>query len=584
MQLTQTMQATVNKESFPKMDKPKIDFTADRTFLVVQDDVMHYCQSLAERGGYNADQAILDKVYLPIGHGGALIQYPGTLGDPLDQMIFRSISECATAEVRRHILGTAKSWKSGHLAWVDIRSKFFPLGPEHRVKYQSELWSLKYDGVENEPVQDFFDRVRELSNRIYWSGGASSEGDVKGAIERALASCPVLKPVITNGHLYDLAGLEFQGKKLETHHKLTLEQMGKQTKYDSHMAAFAERRQRRPTRAQANGATRAPASSGSRPGMISLGDFEVSTRQLATVLAKRNGTGSQGDDRGGKWQNRGSKGADRDGKGDGKGTDRGGKGRGRRNNGAARRRTHNQAHLSADASMADADASAHVNDEYTDAMNIESAMIAAIADAGGDPEQEMHYYSDEDRAFLGNIGPADLDQYIGDNIGAVLDISLDPGIVSLTDSLLALSVTETLDRDTRRNAVSAVADCDKWTIDSGCSTTLCCHRDWFQRYQEARIPIKIANGKHVYAEGYGSIKIPVMLSSGTRGYLLIQRALHVPTCPTNLLSVAQLTDYGHTVALGKHRPRIELSNDGGTVNLDRTNRLWTFSPSAAVAQ
>ena len=52
--------------------------------------------------------------------------------------------------------------------------------------------------------------IRDLSNRIYWSGGASSEGDVKGAIERALASCPVLKPVITNGHLYDLAGLEFQ--------------------------------------------------------------------------------------------------------------------------------------------------------------------------------------------------------------------------------------------------------------------------------------------------------------------------------------------------------------------------------------
>ena len=69
-----------------------------------------------------------------------------------------------------------------------------------------------------------------------------------------------------------------------------------------------------------------------------------------------------------------------------------------------------------------------------------------------------------------------------------------------------------------------------------------------------------------------------------RGYLLIQRALHVPTCPTNLLSVAQLTDYGHTVALGKDRPRIELSNDGGTANLDRTNRLWAFAPSAAVAQ
>ena len=38
------------------------------------------------------------------------------------------------------------------------------------------------------------------------------------------------------------------------------------------------------------------------------------------------------------------------------------------------------------------------------------------------------------------------------------------------------------------------------------------------------------------------------------------------------------------VATSQHRPRIELSNEGGTANLDRTNRLWTFAPSAAVAQ
>ena len=58
-----------------------------------------------------------------------------------------------------------------------------------------------------------------------------------------------------------------------------------------------------------------------------------------------------------------------------------------------------------------------------------------------------------------------------------------------------------------------------------------------------------------------------------------------PKAPEWLVGVwTPCTDYGHTVALGKDRPRIELSNDGGTVNLDRTNRLWTFSPSAAVAQ
>ena len=86
-----------------------------------------------------------------------------------------------TSKARRSH-GSRGTWPGSTSAPSSSRS---PLGPEHRVKYESELWSLKYDGVENEPVQDFFDRVRELSNRIYWSGGASSEGDVKGAIERA---------------------------------------------------------------------------------------------------------------------------------------------------------------------------------------------------------------------------------------------------------------------------------------------------------------------------------------------------------------------------------------------------------------
>ena len=162
-----------------------------------------------------------------------------------------------------------------------------------------------------------------------------------------------------------------------------------------------------------------------------------------------------------------------------------------------------------------------------------------------------------------DLSPIDLEKYIGDNLGTDMDISISPDIQSLTDSLLALSVTEKLDRTTRRKAVAAVADALKWTIDSGASTTLCCHRDWFQNYQEARIPIKIANGKHVYAEGYGSVKIPVMTTSGTRGHILIQRVLHVPTCPTNLLSVAQLTDTGHTVALGKTDSHIEIKDGAG---------------------
>ena len=47
----------------------------------------------------------------------------------------------------------------------------------------------------------------------------------------------------------------------------------------------------------------------------------------------------------------------------------------------------------------------------------------------------------------------------------------------------------------------------------------CCQRDWLQgKFQQARIPIKIANGKYVYAGGYGSIsKTPLMTKGGKCG-------------------------------------------------------------------
>ena len=47
---------------------------------------------------------------------------------------------------------------------------------------------------------------------------------------------------------------------------------------------------------------------------------------------------------------------------------------------------------------------------------------------------------------------------------------------------------------------------------------MCCQRSWFKgKFQPARIPIKIANnGKYVYAEGYGSIKIPLVAKTGKR--------------------------------------------------------------------
>ena len=47
-----------------------------------------------------------------------------------------------------------------------------------------------------------------------------------------------------------------------------------------------------------------------------------------------------------------------------------------------------------------------------------------------------------------DLSPIDLEKYIGDNLGTDMDISISPGIQSLTDSLLALSVTEKRPRAT----------------------------------------------------------------------------------------------------------------------------------------
>ena len=54
-------------------------------------------------------------------------------------------------------------------------------------------------------------------------------------------------------------------------------------------------------------------------------------------------------------------------------------------------------------------------------------------------------------------------------------------------------------------------------------------------------------------------------ASSPRGHILVQRgALHVPTCPTNLLSVAQITDAGHTKS-SVSAMRQEFIEKGGTL-------------------
>ena len=122
-----------------RLDKPKIEFSKSKPFLPVQAQVQRFIKADAEAAGLNPELVVLEQYGLPLGPGGNNIDYRGRLGDPLDERIFDLILDLATPEVAGFIQRTAHTWKSGHLAWSDIRDHYFPLGAMHRTRYQQEL-------------------------------------------------------------------------------------------------------------------------------------------------------------------------------------------------------------------------------------------------------------------------------------------------------------------------------------------------------------------------------------------------------------------------------------------------------------
>ena len=48
----------------------------------------------------------------------------------------------------------------------------------------------------------------------------------------------------------------------------------------------------------------------------------------------------------------------------------------------------------------------------------------------------------------------------------------------------------------------------------------------------------------------------------------------MPSCPTNLLSVSQLTDAGHAVVLDRSAPSIKIADSADTVALAREGKIW----------
>ena len=104
------------------------------------------------------------------------------------------------------------------------------------------------------------------------------------------------------------------------------------------------------------------------------------------------------------------------------------------------------------------------------------------------------------------------------------------------------------------DATSCLTPSTEWCVDSGASSHMTPHRDWFVHYTPHVVPIKVADGNIIYSAGIESVHFkPVLRGSEAPGRLVVfSRVLHVPALSRPLLSITSLTMHsGWRVTLWK---------------------------------
>ena len=82
----------------------------------------------------------------------------------------------------------------------------------------------------------------------------------------------------------------------------------------------------------------------------------------------------------------------------------------------------------------------------------------------------------------------------------------------------------------------------KWIINSGASSPMSSHRNWFQMYQDISPPKKVwlGNNHYILTTGIGQLHLEMDLGGGKKGLIIIHSAHYVPDISGNLLSVSYL--------------------------------------------
>jgi hypothetical protein len=82
---------------------------------------------------------------------------------------------------------------------------------------------------------------------------------------------------------------------------------------------------------------------------------------------------------------------------------------------------------------------------------------------------------------------------------------------------------------------------DSWIADTGATSHMTPHREWFNQYSPCHTPVRLADNNIIYAAGIGTIVFTPIINNIPSRPIEFSNVLHVPLLQNNLLSVLHLT-------------------------------------------
>src|SRR6201999_274281 len=134
-----------------------------------------------------------------------------------------------------------------------------------------------------------------------------------------------------------------------------------------------------------------------------------------------------------------------------------------------------------------------------------------------------------------------------------------------------------------------------WNADTGATSHMTPHRDWFVSYEPLQTPIRLADGKVIYSAGIGAVDFVPLVDGVAQRPIRFSRVLHVPDLRNNLLSVLflarskrfEIRIFGETVHFllqGELLFTASISNDNAAYLDGYTPRMESSFPLVAAAQ